>query len=42
MAKLRLAQANKPREHQAQIIANTRIKEKIAADPDLADDKKML
>lgn len=42
MAALNLAEANKPRERQAQAIANTVIKEKIAQDPSLADDKKML
>ncbi len=42
MAKLNLAKANKPREQQAQILANVRIKQKLEADPDLADDKKML
>jgi DNA-binding CsgD family transcriptional regulator len=39
---LALANSNKPRERQAQVIANARIKEKIEADPDLANDKKML
>lgn len=39
---LALANSNKPRERQAQVLANTRIKEKIEADPDLANDKKML
>lgn len=39
---LALANSNKPRERQAQVLANARIKEKIAADPDLANDKKML
>lgn len=39
---LALANANKPRERQAQVLANARIKEKIEADPDLANDKKML
>ena len=37
-----LANSNKPRERQAQVLANARIKEKIEADPDLANDKKML
>ncbi len=41
-AALNLAEANKPRERQAQAIANTTIKEKMAQDPSLADDKKML
>ena len=41
-AALNLAEANKPRERQAQALANTRIKEKMAQDPDLANDKKML
>ena len=41
-AALNLAEANKPRERHAQALANTRIKEKIAQDPNLADDKKML
>lgn len=39
---LALANSNKPRERQAQVLANARIKEKIEADPDLANDKKML
>lgn len=39
---LALANSNKPRERQAQVLANTKIKEKIEADPDLANDKKML
>lgn len=39
---LALANSNKPRERQAQVIANAHIKEKIEADPDLANDKKML
>ena len=39
---LALANSNKPRERQAQVLANVRIKEKIEADPDLANDKKML
>lgn len=39
---LALANSNKPRERQAQVLANARIKEKIEADPDLAYDKKML
>lgn len=39
---LALANSNKPRERQAQVIANAKIKEKIEADPDLANDKKML
>lgn len=44
MADLALSDANKPRERQAQVIANTRIKEKIEADPDLAkkENKAML
>ena len=41
-AALNLAEANKPRERMAQTLANTRIKEKMAQDPDLANDKKML
>lgn len=41
-AALNLAEANKPRERQAQAIANTRIKEKMDQDPGLANDKKML
>lgn len=41
-AALNLAEANKPRERHAQALANTHIKEKIAQDPNLADDKKML
>lgn len=39
---LALANSNKPRERQAQVLANAKIKEKIEADPDLANDKKML
>lgn len=39
---LALANLNKPRERQAQVLANAKIKEKIEADPDLANDKKML
>jgi DNA-binding CsgD family transcriptional regulator len=39
---LALANSNKPRERQAQVLANARIKEKVEADPDLANDKKML
>lgn len=39
---LALANSNKPRERQAQVLANANIKEKIEADPDLANDKKML
>lgn len=39
---LALANSNKPRERQAQVLANARIKEKIEADPNLANDKKML
>lgn len=39
---LALANSNKPRERQAQVLANARIKEKIEADPDLSNDKKML
>lgn len=39
---LALANSNKPRERQAQVLANARIKEKIEADPDLVNDKKML
>ena len=39
---LALANSHKPRERQAQVLANARIKEKIEADPDLANDKKML
>lgn len=41
-AALALANSNKPRERQAQVLANARIKEKIEADPDLVNDKKML
>ena len=41
-AALNLAEANKPRERQAQALANTRIKEKMLQDPDLVNDKKML
>lgn len=39
---LALANSNKPRERQAQVLANAKIKEKIEADPALANDKKML
>lgn len=41
-AALNLAEANKPRERQAQALANTRIKEKMDQDPGLVNDKKML
>ncbi len=39
-AKLRVAQANAPRERQAQIIANTKIKALLEANPEIAKDKK--
>ena len=40
--KLMIAQSNAPRERQAQLIANQRLSEKIASNPELKDDKDKL